>query len=331
VKKNLALPLIGLGSLLLVAAIVCVTWAPGVAKRTPLDVDSTTLVSGTAKKLNTSTGELETFPVRAVSVTKVDAEVSDDDNVVFQNHSCLMVDDGDLPPPPACLAAEDPRTVSFGDFDFFVTDRHTAEAVSSEGYLPGEPGKQEGLVNKWPFDSKKKDYLYWESTIEQAVPATYERTEKLEGLEVYVYRVEVTDAQIEVAEGVPGTYTDVKEIYVDPPTGSVVQQTEDQQRWLADGTQALDLQIAFTDEQVKTSVEDAKSNHTTLNLITLWVPLIGFVGGALCLAAGVFLLVTTRGAGGSRRADGGDDLDADDGDGAVDDQDSDDKLSLDKS
>ena len=93
----------------------------------------------------------------------------------------------------------------------------------------------------------------------------------------------------------PGTYDDVKEIFVEPKTGSIVNQTDDQQRYLADGTTALDLQLAFTDEQIKTSVASTEDSLGSLNLITRTVPLIGFIGGSLALVAGLFL-----GLGGSR-------------------------------
>ena len=73
--------------------------------------------------------------------------------------------------------------------------------------------------------------------------AVYDRTEEVKGVETYVYRVEIVDAPIEIAEGVPGTYTDTKEIFVEPVTGAILNQTDDQQRYLEDGTQVLDLQL----------------------------------------------------------------------------------------
>jgi hypothetical protein len=116
-------------------------------------------------------------------------------------------------------------------------------------------------------------------------------------MDTYVYRVEIVDAEIEIAEGVPGTYDDVKEIWVEPATGAIVNQSDDQQRYLEDGSQVLDLQIQFTEDQVKDSVSDTEESLFTLNLITKIVPLVGFIGGAVLLLAGILVLLRRRRAG----------------------------------
>ena len=56
-------------------AILAQTWAPAQLKKTPLDVDSTTLLDGTAE-LSNGDGT-DSFPVRAFSVTHADSERSD--------------------------------------------------------------------------------------------------------------------------------------------------------------------------------------------------------------------------------------------------------------
>lgn len=306
-RKNLGLPLIGLGSLLLMVGIICVTWAPGQAKRTPLDVDTITVLDGTAKKLDSSTGELVETPVKAYSVTKVDSEVSDGDVVVWQQYSCLMVDDGNLPAAPNCLQYDDPRAITAPEPEFFATDRRTAEAVDNAGYLPDSTPQIEGTANKWPFDAEKKDYTYWDATMGAAVPAVYDRTETIDGIETYVYVVTIEDAEI-VSNDLPMIYDDVKTIFVEPRTGAVIDQREDQQRYLADsGDVALDLQLGFTDEQVSQNVADAKDNIGTLNLMTRWAPILGFVLGGIFLAAGAYLLFGSGSTGGSRGSRASDD------------------------
>lgn len=285
-RKKLGLPLIGLGAVLLLVGITCLVYAPGVVKKTPLDVDTTTRLEGTAAKLNTETMELDENPVRAVSLTRTDSDVSDDDVVAWVQISCLMIDEGEL---PDCLDDSDPRLVS-ASTDVFATDRVTAEAVDGDGYLPDDAVPHAGLVNKWPFDAEKKDYEYWDGFVGEAVTAAYQGTEEIEGVETYVYEVEVIGAEIEVSEGVPGTYDTVKTMYVEPRTGSIINQTEDQQRTLEDGTPALDLQLAFTSDQVSSNAEDAKSNISSLNLLLKWLPIIGLVGGVILAGLGVFFL-----------------------------------------
>jgi hypothetical protein len=282
--------LFGLGGFLLVAGLVALLWAPGVVKKTPLDVTSTTRLSGQAAKIDPATGDLNPQPVKATSVTKTDSKISDDTNVAWTNTSCLVVDKDD---PPDCVDAKDERLVS-ASTDVFATNRVTALAVNKGKYLPADAVPHQGLVNKWPFDSEKKTYPYWDGTVGKAVAAKYVRAVKVKGLDTYFYRVTIKGEAIDVAKDTPGTYDDVKGIYVEPLTGAIVNQTDDQQRTLDNGTKVLDLQLAFTDKQIQTSVDDANDNIGQLNLITKTIPLVGIIGGVICLAAGLILLLMGR-------------------------------------
>lgn len=294
-RKVFGFVLLGLGAFLLVAGIIATTWAPGVVKKTPLDVEQYTSLDGDVSKLDGATGELVDNPVKVQSITKTDSEASDDETVVWVQTSCVVIDVNDA---PDCVDGDDDRLVS-ATTDVFATDRVTAEALETFDGLPPDAVPHQGLVNKWPFDAEKKNYEYWDGTTGQAWPAVFDRTDSLLGVDVYVYVITITDAQIEIAEGTPGTYDQVVEIWVEPKTGAIQQQTQDQQRYLEDGTQVLDLSIGFTEEQQETFADDAKANMMMLEVVTLWVPVVGFVGGGLCLVAGVALLLTARRSGGS--------------------------------
>jgi hypothetical protein len=258
-----------------------------VVKKTPLDVNTTTHLSGQAQKLNTSTGELESNPVLATSVTKSDSKSSSDNVVVWTNSSCLVIDKDN---PPDCVDGDDARLVS-ASTDVFATDRKTALAVNDSKYLPADAVEHHGLVNKFPFDTEKKTYPYWDGTLGQAVDAKYSGTAKVKGADTYVFKVVTKDAPIDVAEGVKGTYSDATTIYVEPRTGAILNQTDNQQRYLDDGTKVLDLQLAFTDAQQKQSVDDSNSNLRLLTLVETIVPIVGIVGGLILLAIAGFLLV----------------------------------------
>jgi Porin PorA len=290
VRKVIAAILVGLGSFLLVAALTVVLWGGDAVKKTPLDTDSVTNLSGTADKLNPATGEVESLQVKAASVTKSDAELSDDDVVVFVNTTCLVIDEGDV---PQCVDESDDRLVS-ATSDVFATDRQTAEAVNDPQYVPPSAEEKSGLVNKWPFDAEKKDYTYWDGMLGEAVDATYDGTETIEGLETYRYHVLVEDAPAEVVEDVDGVYSQDKYIWIDPTTGSIVNQTQHEVRELEDGSPLLDMELAFTDEQVEANVSDAEDNAQSLDLLTKTLPLVGFIGGAIALLAGLFLFLRGR-------------------------------------
>ncbi len=102
------------------------------------------------------------------------------------------------------------------------------------------------------------------------------------------------DAQVEIAEGVMGTYDDETTIYVEPRTGAILNQTDDQQRYLENGDKVLDLQLAFTDAQTKKSIDDLSSDLTLLTLVGSVVPIVGIVGGLICLGLAGFLLLADR-------------------------------------
>jgi len=290
-RKGFGIGLSVLGGFLVVLAILAQFWAPGQLMKTPLDTDSTTLVEGTAE-LSDGTGGTNKFPVRAFSVTRSDSERSDDEVVVFQNSSCLVKDEGGV---DECVSASDPGerllTVSTDDF---ATDRVTAVAVNDPEYLPPSAEDKEGLINKWPFEAEKKTYTYWDGTADQGVDAVYDRTEELEGVETYVYSINVSDVPIEVSDGVQGTYSDEKEIWIEPTTGSIVNQVEHQERLDDEGNPFIILDLAFTEDQVVSSVESADSSASSLKLIGNTVPLIGFIVGIPALLIGLALQVMSR-------------------------------------
>ena len=281
--------LLGLGAFLLIAAVLCTAWAPDRVKRTPLDVDNTTVLEGQAAKIDPATGDLEPRPMYAISVTKVDSEASTEDTAIWVNTSCGVFDVGQ---PRECVPGSDENLIT-ASIDTFATDRVSALAVESDE-LPADSEPHEGLVNKFPFDSEKTTYPYWDGTVGAAVDAVYDRTETVKGVETYVYKITIEDAAVDVAEGVPGTYDDLKEIYVEPTTGAIVNQTDDQQRFLEDGTQVLDLQMEFTDEQQQQSADEAASKARLITLATEVVPIVGFIGGPLCVLAGLLLLMRKR-------------------------------------
>lgn len=281
--------LLGLGAFLLVAGILGVAWAPGAVKKTPVEVDQKTDLTGTAERLNTSTGETRELEVRYTSITKSDTDASDDDTVYFKQATCLVEVDGET---PDCVAEDDDRLISAGE-ETFATDRETALAVDGSE-LPDDVEPFEGLVNKWPFDAEEKDYEVYDNVIDEPVTARFDRTEEIDGLDVNVYVTETERAPIDLGSDIDGLYSDRKEYSVDPRTGAIIKQVIDQQRYLADGTEVLDLQMQYTDEEVADNVADTKDNIASVDLLTKTVPLVGFIGGALCVLAGIALVLTGR-------------------------------------
>lgn len=286
-RKIISWVLLGLGAFLLTTAILTAVWAPGALKKTPLNIDTTTYLSGEAEKINVKTGGTDTFPVKVTSITKTDSKASTDEVAVFQNATCVVnTADGDT---PDCLTGDDKRLVSASE-DAFATDRKTALAVPNQAkYIP-DGTEREGIQNKFPFDTQKKTYPYWDGVLGRALDAKFAGATKLDGLEVYNYEVKADQEPATVTEGIEGLYSTDKVITVEPVTGSIINQTQHEVRTLKDGTTLLDLQVAFTDDQVKSGVEDGKENSSGLKLLTSTVPLIGFILGPILILAGAVLL-----------------------------------------
>ncbi len=279
--------LILLGTFLLTTALLSAFYIPGQVKKTPLDVNSITRLAGEAQIADGSGGTTYS-PVRATSTTFADSELSTSDVVLFHNSSCLLMDpDGAA---PDCVSADDPegRLLSAGT-DLFATDRRTAEAVSDFRNLPADAEAKTGLVNKFPFGVEQRTYPFWDGYISQAVDAVYEDVEDIDGLETYRFLIDVPSTPFEVTAGVEGTYTTQKFMWIDPVTGSIVDQQEHQVRRLSNGDIFLDLDFRFTGETVAANVNAAKDNGSRLNLITSKVPIIGGILGVLALIGGVVL------------------------------------------
>jgi len=291
-RKVIGWIMIVLGTFLLVAVVLIRVYALDALKVTPLSVDQTTHLAGTADKLNPATGKVENLDVKVRDVTKTDDAKSDGQVVVWVDATCVVED---LPDTPDCVDAKDPqeRLIS-ATTDVFATDRKTALAIDQDQmdkYLPADAVPHEGLVNKWPFDAQKKSYPYWNGLLEKAVPADYIGTETVGGMDSYVYQVKIDPTKAEVVQGIKGLYSGETTIKVDPITGAILYQRNHEIRTALNGDPLIDLDVAFTDDQVKASVKQAEDGVSQLHLIGVVVPIGGGVLGVLLIAGGLFLVL----------------------------------------
>ena len=293
-RKIIGLVLMGLAGFLVTTAVLALVYIPGQVKKTPLDTDSYTRLAGTASALPSGDGA----PVKALSHSVVDGQKSDGDVAVFDTFTCLIKDpNGDA---PDCVDDTDPdKRLVTATTDRFATDRRTGLAVNDEKYI-GDAKPHEGLVNKFPFGVEKKTYPFWDGILGRAVDATFEGEEKVDGWNTYKFVIDVADEPAEISKGIQGSYSSLKTMYIDPRTGAIQKQTEQQKRVLDNGTTVLDLDFGFTDETVAANIKDAKANDSKLGLIDR-LPLIAGLLGLVSAAVGFFLW------NGARRADGGDD------------------------
>lgn len=300
-RKVLPVVLVTLGSFFLVVAVVALTWVPGQVERTPLDTDNVTELSGTAGVF--SGGEaLDEGPVLAWSTNAVDSEASDGDNVVFNTSLCLVHDEGGI---DSCVDADDPegRLIS-AETQQFVADRHTAMTVDNGDYLPEDAPQLAGLQNKWPFNAEKKSYPVWDDIVAGTVDAEYLGEDEIEGLTVYEYEYVAQASGVELVGDITGTYDATYTFYIEPRTGSIIKQVVHQERVADDGTPLLELDLAFTDDQVSANVDDANEARSTLRLLEDIVPIVGLAVGVPFVLAGLALLLLGRRKRAASPADG---------------------------
>ncbi|MGI8523848.1 MAG: DUF3068 domain-containing protein [Nocardioides sp.] len=269
-----------LGGFLVVSAALVKFYMADTMEKTPLNIDSTTHLSGSGQILDTKAGGTKAIKVNAVSVNKAVGKLSDGDVVSWANTTCAVIVEGET---PDCLPPNNPQTVSW-DQDTFATHRVDALAVNDAKYVPDEPVQHEGLVNKFPFNTQKKSYLYWDGTAGKAVDMAFAGTKTVDGTELYVFQEKISDVPIQVAKGVPGTYAMDRTLWVEPVTGSIVNQVQHDVRKLSNGDLALDLSLAFTADQVSKSLGDAKSSAAQLNGLHGWIPLVLLIVGLVALA-----------------------------------------------
>ena len=223
---KLATSLVGAGAFCLaLAAAVPLAVAPALLKA-PAKENVTTHSRSAAQKLNTATGELEplTIDLTRKITTATDAKgkyLGDGTVGVYQELLSLapVGSDGDVESVDARGRYSGLRagegTIAF--------DRKTGQGVVGKY---GETWHTTGQTVKFPFDTQKKTYEYYDQTSKRAWPVSYSSTTKIDGLTVYVFKGTIPETslgQYGVLEGTDTLYSNKgRTVYVEPTTGSIV-------------------------------------------------------------------------------------------------------------
>jgi hypothetical protein len=174
------------------------------------------------------------------------------------------------------------------------------DRVSKE-YLAGGDGDRTG---QWgmPFDADQDaTYQAYISVAAQPLPATYEGTEIIQGLETYRYVVRednVPYASLDPATGLP-MVVDVEVIaWVEPSTGAAVDAIDIETVSAITPTGAkfvrFTADMSYTDDTVTALVADAKDNKSRLTLFGTTLPWLILALGFLASAAAAVMLIRDR-------------------------------------
>jgi hypothetical protein len=170
-----------------------------------------------------------------------------------------------------------------------------------------------GLFFKFPFDTQKITYQWWDGDLGRTEPMKFLRTQQIQGVQTYVFQQKTGPVTYGKQAGVPGdlfntakpvdadqVYQTTRTLYVEPNTGLIIKGVEEQDKRLeAPGLTAVPVTkgtIGYTDATIKKNIKDLGSKGTLLGFIHGPLTLLGVVLGLILMGVGGFLAL-----GGSKR------------------------------
>ncbi|WP_326723811.1 DUF3068 domain-containing protein [Streptomyces sp. NBC_00243] len=200
----------------------------------------------------------------------------------------------------------------------YIFDAHSQDPVHATGEsVDGDPVTREGIEFKWPFNTEKRDYEYFDAQTRTSAPIHYKGTQNFRGVEVYYFEqtipwTKVKFPKIMPVEGVTpesvaktGTtrwYTTVRKFWVEPVTGAPVYGEEIHQEELRGGTllgdrdkvTAFSGHVKMREDYIEYTVDLVKSNRTLVLMMTTYLPWGFLILGAGLLSLSLYLEARSR-------------------------------------
>jgi len=292
--RRVGFVLVFLGLFLLFFALVERVYAYPRLKKAPLDQYSQPVATGTGSYFNRSPDKLREITgaqLKNVRTVRGDVKAGSDEVAVWDSFNST-VDTADQ----GVITATQER---------IALDRVTAQSVQCCGENP----RHQGLTLKFPLDTRKTTYQFWDAPAERALPAAFTRTERING--VSVYRFEQRIDQLDIGDqDIPGTlagepdtpsvqtdviYSNVKTLWVEPATGIIVKAQQDVTQVLRTpgGEQVLtliDAVLTYDEATVDANADDAAKGVNQLRILGTILPVAALALGLIALAAGLVLL-----------------------------------------
>jgi hypothetical protein len=222
------------------------------------------------------------------------------------------------------LVVEDERGTLISAVEQWVcVDRRTAQGLSDceqqkidDGTTESTDVDQSGLQYKFPFNTERKDYEFFDVTLRKALPISYDGEESVNGLTTYRFVQKIEPVKLEAREvpgslfGAAGTisvdrmYQNTRRIWVEPRTGQIVKGEEEQKQYLRGPNNrefvVLGGTLAWTPQTVQRQVDSARDASDQLVLLTRTGPIVLWTVGGLMVIGGLLLLLMKPGAPRSR-------------------------------
>jgi hypothetical protein len=268
-------------------------------KKAPLDQYSSPVATGTGTYFNRSPDKLaEVTGAQLMNrrIVRGDVAAGTDEVAVWDSFNST-IDTADQ----GVITATQER---------IALDRVTAQSVQCCGENP----RHQGLTLKFPFDTEKTSYQFWDGPAQRALPAAFTRTETLNGVDVYRFEQRIGPLDVGDQE-IPGTlagdpdmpsvqtnivYTNLKTLWVEPTTGIIVKAQQDATQVLETpgGEQVLtliDAVLTYDEATVEQNADDAASGANRLRLLGTILPIAALLLGLIAVAAGLVLLRSPEG------------------------------------
>ncbi|GJF14571.1 hypothetical protein NGTWS0302_38420 [Mycolicibacterium cyprinidarum] len=328
----------GLGAALLIAALLLTTYTTSKIAKIPLDINATLISDGTGDAFDPESLNQPKFVVNKDVPLVMQQEITVEspanaDVVTLQVGSTLRRSD-----------QQRDNGLLLAMVDTVTLDRNTALAVSSESNPGGAVQKpraiesedpptnialpHEGLAYRFPFDTEKKTYPFFDPIAQKAFDANYSGEDDVNGLTAYKFNQNVgfdadgklvepvkyaslydddADSETTAPAGMWGIEGDPEEpitmtryyaaqrtFWVDPVSGTIVKQTDHAYHYYA--RDALKPEVTFADYTVTTNEESVESQVAAArderDTIALWgriLPITFTALGLISLVGGALL------------------------------------------
>ncbi|NBM20892.1 DUF3068 domain-containing protein, partial [Streptomyces sp. GC420] len=303
---RLSLIVLGIGVFLLVLAPMLAWYVEPRAKRTPVDINTTTVFTGTGSYFDT--GEVETVGNKEITITR---RVLGD--VAASERSGRAVWDVSTTIDTAeSVRTEDPRDALQWTTERWVTDRRTNLPVHCCKENPTFSGE---AYLKFPFDVERRTYRWWDNTLGATVPLRFSGVKKIQGYEGYAFTGTVKPARTGTRQ-VPGSLLGLDqdqvlaeewyansgiELVADKRTGRIIYAKIGPKKTLrapGSGKDRVVLLesggIAFTEKTQKEQVKLASADSDKLAAVGGTLPVGSAVLGFLLTVTGAVLVVRGR-------------------------------------
>ena len=337
-----ALVIIGLGSALLIAALLLSTYTAGKIEKIPLNIDQTLVASGTGTALDPAS--LSAGPGAKFVV---------DQNVPLVSQQAETVE---TPANAEVVTLQVGTTVRRTDkqkdnglllamVDTVTLNRTTAEAVSDEDRPGGSVQKprtidddqpptnialpHEGLSYRFPFNTEKKSYPYFDPIAQKAFDANYDGEDDVNGLTTYRFTQNVgydadgklvepikyaslydkdEDGEVTVRAELWGIedvdpfepitmtryYAAQRTFWVDPVSGTIVKAEEHANHYYARDPlkpemAVADYKVTSTEQTIESQVAAARAERDRVALWTRILPISLAAAGVVALVGATLL------------------------------------------